>query len=72
MLTNVHVTGCNQYGTPWADGTASISQCAINPEETYVYRFQVDKVTHFLIIPQISLSRIMQPHLHLLYLFAFT
>ncbi|RRT62502.1 hypothetical protein B296_00026974 [Ensete ventricosum] len=53
MLTNVHVNGCNQYGTPWADGTASISQCAINPEETFIYRFQVDKVTHLLIIPQI-------------------
>ena len=31
-------------GTPWADGTASISQCAINPGETYNYRFKVDKV----------------------------
>ncbi|KAK7857616.1 l-ascorbate oxidase [Quercus suber] len=30
-------------GTPWADGTASISQCAINPGETYTYRFKVDK-----------------------------
>ncbi|OAY83949.1 L-ascorbate oxidase [Ananas comosus] len=35
-------------GTPWADGTASISQCAINPDETFVYRFQVDKAgTYF-------------------------
>jgi len=34
-----------QFGTPWADGTASISQCAINPGETFVYRFIVDKVT---------------------------
>ena len=33
-----------QLGTPWADGTAAISQCAINPEETFVYRFKVDKV----------------------------
>ncbi|EMS54718.1 L-ascorbate oxidase [Triticum urartu] len=30
-------------GTPWADGTAAISQCAINPEETFTYRFVVDK-----------------------------
>jgi hypothetical protein len=33
-----------QIGTPWADGTAAISQCAINPEETFTYRFVVDKV----------------------------
>ena len=26
------------------DGTAAISQCAINPEETFTYRFVVDKV----------------------------
>ncbi|PKI40293.1 hypothetical protein CRG98_039318 [Punica granatum] len=33
-----------QYiGTPWADGTASISQCAINPGETFPYQFVVDK-----------------------------
>lgn len=33
-----------QFGTPWADGTASISQCAINPGETFIYRYKVDKV----------------------------
>lgn len=33
-----------QFGTPWADGTAAISQCAINPGETFVYNFIVDKV----------------------------
>ena len=33
-----------QIGTPWADGTASISQCAINPGETFKYRFKVDRV----------------------------
>uniref|UniRef100_A0A7N0V111 L-ascorbate oxidase n=1 Tax=Kalanchoe fedtschenkoi TaxID=63787 RepID=A0A7N0V111_KALFE len=32
-----------QLGTPWADGTASISQCAINPGDHFVYRFKVDK-----------------------------
>jgi len=43
-----------QIGTPWADGTAAISQCAINPEETFTYRFVVDKVlsaTHSLTHP---------------------
>ncbi|XP_020251265.1 L-ascorbate oxidase-like [Asparagus officinalis] len=39
----IHWHGIRQFGTPWADGTASISQCAINPEETFVYRFKVDK-----------------------------
>jgi L-ascorbate oxidase len=33
-----------QLGTPWADGTAAISQCAINPGETFDYKFHVDRV----------------------------
>jgi hypothetical protein len=33
-----------QIGTPWADGTASISQCPINPGETFNYEFKADKV----------------------------
>lgn len=33
-----------QIGTPWADGTASISQCAIYPGETFSYVFTLDKV----------------------------
>lgn len=40
----IHWHGILQRGTPWADGTASISQCAINPGETFTYRFVVDKV----------------------------
>ncbi|XP_076901754.1 L-ascorbate oxidase-like [Bidens hawaiensis] len=44
----IHWHGIRQLGTPWADGTASISQCAINPGETFVYRFKVDKAgTYF-------------------------
>lgn len=44
----IHWHGIRQFGTPWADGTASISQCAINPGETFVYRFKVDKAgTYF-------------------------
>ncbi|XP_057512907.1 L-ascorbate oxidase-like [Actinidia eriantha] len=39
----IHWHGITQKGTPWADGTASISQCVINPGETFVYRFQVDR-----------------------------
>ncbi|XAR60286.1 L-ascorbate oxidase [Bertholletia excelsa] len=44
----IHWHGIRQLGTPWADGTASISQCAINPGETFVYRFKVDRAgTYF-------------------------
>ncbi|XP_022899541.1 L-ascorbate oxidase-like [Olea europaea var. sylvestris] len=44
----IHWHGIRQFGTPWADGTASISQCAINPGETFVYRFKADKAgTYF-------------------------
>ncbi|KAK0593225.1 hypothetical protein LWI29_033220 [Acer saccharum] len=39
----IHWHGIRQVGTPWADGTASISQCAINPGETFDYRFIFDK-----------------------------
>ncbi|XP_042484611.1 L-ascorbate oxidase [Macadamia integrifolia] len=44
----IHWHGIRQNGTPWSDGTASISQCVINPRETFAYRFKVDKPgTHF-------------------------
>ncbi|XP_065865300.1 L-ascorbate oxidase-like [Euphorbia lathyris] len=44
----IHWHGIQQKGTPWADGTASISQCAINPGETFTYRFTLDKAgTYF-------------------------
>ncbi|XVF20202.1 hypothetical protein REPUB_Repub11eG0177500 [Reevesia pubescens] len=39
----IHWHGIRQLGTPWADGTASISQCAIDPGETFKYRFKVDR-----------------------------
>ncbi|RDY08254.1 L-ascorbate oxidase, partial [Mucuna pruriens] len=46
--TVIHWHGIRQYGTPWADGTASISQCAIAPGETFHYRFTVDRAgTYF-------------------------
>nr|CEP20210.1 Ascorbate oxidase [Lilium hybrid division I] len=44
----IHWHGIRQFGSPWADGTASISQCVINPGETFTYRFKVDKAgTYF-------------------------
>lgn len=41
--TVIHWHGIRQFGTPWADGTAAISQCAINPGETFQYKFKVDR-----------------------------
>ncbi|XP_020207993.2 L-ascorbate oxidase [Cajanus cajan] len=41
--TVIHWHGIRQYGTPWADGTAAISQCAITAGETFHYRFVVDR-----------------------------
>ncbi|KAK2630682.1 hypothetical protein QOZ80_UnG0729060 [Eleusine coracana subsp. coracana] len=43
----VHWHGIRQIGTPWADGTASISQCAIDPGESFTYDFTVDKAGTF-------------------------
>lgn len=39
----IHWHGIRQIGTPWSDGTASMSQCAILPRETFIYRFVVDR-----------------------------
>ncbi|KAL4556278.1 hypothetical protein LXL04_038925 [Taraxacum kok-saghyz] len=44
----IHWHGIRQLETPWADGTASISQCPIKPGETFKYNFTVDKAgTYF-------------------------
>ncbi|KAK1368653.1 hypothetical protein POM88_034745 [Heracleum sosnowskyi] len=43
----IHWHGITQVGTPGADGTASISQCAINAGETFVYSFRVEKAGTF-------------------------
>lgn len=40
----IHWHGMRQVGTPWADGTASISQCAISPGDSFTYEFVADKV----------------------------
>jgi Tol biopolymer transport system component len=47
---------CFQLGTPWADGTASISQCSINPGETFHYRFKVDRVNYLISITLSSID----------------
>jgi len=35
----IHWHGQRQYGTPYMDGTTGITQCPINPHETFVYNF---------------------------------
>ncbi|OWF53933.1 L-ascorbate oxidase-like [Mizuhopecten yessoensis] len=40
----IHWHGLTQKGTPWMDGTGSISQCPIDPHSTFVYRFMADDV----------------------------
>ncbi|GLJ51152.1 hypothetical protein SUGI_1088780 [Cryptomeria japonica] len=39
----IHWHGIRQIGSPWNDGTPSMSQCAINTGETYTYKFIVDR-----------------------------
>ncbi|EOA20273.1 hypothetical protein CARUB_v10000578mg [Capsella rubella] len=39
----IHWHGIHQKGTPWADGAAGVTQCPINPGETFTYSFIVDK-----------------------------
>jgi L-ascorbate oxidase len=39
----IHWHGIRQYGTPWSDGTADVTQCPIMPGETFVYKFKVDR-----------------------------
>lgn len=39
----IHWHGIRQIGTPWQDGTASVSQCPIFAGETYNYTFVLDQ-----------------------------
>ncbi|KAJ7520874.1 hypothetical protein O6H91_19G027100 [Diphasiastrum complanatum] len=39
----IHWHGIHQFGTPWYDGTAFVSQCPINPGETFTYKFVVPR-----------------------------
>ncbi|CAO2167352.1 unnamed protein product [Urochloa humidicola] len=46
--TAIHWHGIRQRGSPWADGTAGVTQCPILPGETFTYRFVVDRAgTYF-------------------------
>ncbi|XP_020575855.1 L-ascorbate oxidase [Phalaenopsis equestris] len=41
--TAIHWHGIRQRGTPWSDGSQGITQCPIQPGETFIYRFVVDR-----------------------------
>ncbi|KAL5205527.1 hypothetical protein ABZP36_033736 [Zizania latifolia] len=41
--TAIHWHGIRQHNSPWADGTAGVTQCPIQPGETFTYRFVVDR-----------------------------
>nr|UCK81630.1 L-ascorbate oxidase [Arenicola marina] len=38
--TSIHWHGIKHRGTPWMDGVAGVTQCAINPDESFTYRFR--------------------------------
>lgn len=40
MATTMHWHGIDQIGTPWADGAAGTSECAVGPMEERTYEFK--------------------------------
>jgi len=38
--TTIHFHGIEMYGTPWSDGVPGVTQRSIEPEQTFVHRFQ--------------------------------
>ncbi|CAH1789304.1 unnamed protein product, partial [Owenia fusiformis] len=40
--TTIHWHGVKQRNSPWMDGVGAVSQCSINPHETFTYRFIAD------------------------------
>ncbi|CAF3666161.1 unnamed protein product [Rotaria sp. Silwood1] len=45
--TAIHFHGLHMINNPWADGTAHITQCAINPHEKFTYEFNVTQTGTF-------------------------
>ncbi|KAK3087150.1 hypothetical protein FSP39_002348 [Pinctada imbricata] len=44
----IHWHGLRQRGTPYMDGVSMVTQCPINPDETFTYRFKADTIgTHW-------------------------
>ncbi|KZV53747.1 ascorbate oxidase [Dorcoceras hygrometricum] len=44
----IHWHGIRQIGTPWSDGTEGVTQCPIQPGDTFVYKFVVDRAGTYL------------------------
>ena len=42
--TTIHWHGINQRKTPWMDGVSGVSQCPIQPGESFTYRCDNDKL----------------------------
>lgn len=47
VRTGIHFHGIEQRGTPWSDGTPGLSQSAIEPGATYMYRWEANEVGAF-------------------------
>ncbi|KAG5298084.1 laccase TilA [Histoplasma ohiense] len=46
--TSIHFHGISQHGTPWSDGVPDVSQRAIQPGKTFIYRWNaVDYGTYW-------------------------
>lgn len=56
-LSIAHAPVCLQRGTPWADGATYISQCPINPGETFIYKFVASEAGTFLYHGHFGLQR---------------
>ncbi|KDP25065.1 hypothetical protein JCGZ_22600 [Jatropha curcas] len=39
----IHWHGIRQIGTPWSDGAGGVTQCPIQPGESFIYKFVVDR-----------------------------
>ncbi len=45
---SIHFHGIHQWGTPWSDGPAQVTQCALGAHETQEYRFEASPPgTHY-------------------------
>ncbi|KAL9258423.1 L-ascorbate oxidase-like protein, partial [Drosera capensis] len=54
---SIHWHGIRQIGTPWSDGTEGVTQCPINPGDTFIYEFVVDKAGTFLYHAHFGMQR---------------
>ena len=39
--TSIHFHGLHMWRNPWADGTQHVTQCPIEPNQKFLYRFNV-------------------------------